>query len=449
MILLINPKTTKSKEVQTQYFREPNLGLLYLAAILDQFNFHVDILDLEQYTHLENFDLKSLIKAKIQPYSIFGLTSLTNNYALTEEIIRIIKTLKPDSKIILGGPHVSFLYDEILKENDLIDYICVGESEQSFPLLIYLLYKKLNDEISDANFESQISQIKGIAYRIKDNNVKFTGYSDPTNVDDLPLPARYKLEQENYFYRVANVIINRGCPNQCSFCSRQNLFRKPRIRSIKSILLEIKDITSLQNYKYINFYDNININSRFFKEFCEMFINNKINISWGCELRVDSITSDEAKLLKNAGCKLVATGIESANVEVLRKNFKFQDPERVLEGITNLKREDIPIQAYFVLGLPGETEESVSETIEYIKSIPFDSNDQINFFAATPYPGSRLWEQSNDFKLKILERNFSKYDCEHIIFATDNLTKPVLDRLFQWVKSVEIEINTQLNVSQS
>ena len=449
MILLINPKTTKSKEVQTQYFREPNLGLLYLAAILDQFNFHVDILDLEQYTHLENFDLKSLIKAKIQPYSIFGLTSLTNNYALTEEIIRIIKTLKPDSKIILGGPHVSFLYDEILKENDLIDYICVGESEQSFPLLIYLLYKKLNDEISDANFESQISQIKGIAYRIKDNNVKFTGYSDPTNVDDLPLPARYKLEQENYFYRVANVIINRGCPNQCSFCSRQNLFRKPRIRSIKSILLEIKDITSLQNYKYINFYDNININSRFFKEFCEMFINNKINISWGCELRVDSITSDEAKLLKNAGCKLVATGIESANVEVLRKNFKFQDPERVLEGITNLKREDIPIQAYFVLGLPGETEESVSETIEYIKSIPFDSNDQINFFAATPYPGSRLWEESNDFKLKILERNFSKYDCEHIIFATDNLTKPVLDRLFQWVKSVEIEINTQLNVSQS
>ena len=449
MILLINPKTTKSKEVQTQYFREPNLGLLYLAAILDQFSFHVDILDLEQYAHLENFDLKSLIKAKIEPYNIFGLTSLTNNYALTEEIIRIIKTLKPDSKIILGGPHVSFLYDEILKENDLIDYICVGESEQSFPLLIYLLYKKLNDEISDANFESQISQIKGIAYRIKDNNVKFTGYSDPTNVDDLPLPARYKLEQENYFYRVANVIINRGCPNQCSFCSRQNLFRKPRIRSIKSILLEIKDITSLQNYEYINFYDNININSRFFKEFCEMFINNKINISWGCELRVDSITSDEAKLLKNAGCKLVATGIESANVEVLRKNFKFQDPERVLEGITNLKREDIPIQAYFVLGLPGETEESVSETIEYIKSIPFDSNDQINFFAATPYPGSRLWEQSNDFKLKILERNFSKYDCEHIIFATDNLTKPVLDRLFQWVKSVEIEINTQLNVSQS
>ena len=442
MILLINPKTTKSKEVQTQYFREPNLGLLYLAAILDQFNFHVDILDLEQYTLLENFDLKSLIKAKIQPYGIFGLTSLTNNYALTEEIIRIIKTLKPDSKIILGGPHVSFLYGNILRENSLVDYICVGEAEQSFPLLINLLYKRLSNEIFDANFESQISQIKGIAYRKKDTNVIFTGYSDPTNVDDLPLPARYKLKQENYFYRVANVIINRGCPNQCSFCSRQNLFRKPRMRSIESILSEIEDIISLQNYDYINFYDNININSRFFKEFCEMFINNKINIPWGCELRVDSITLDEAKLLKNAGCKLVATGIESANFEVLKKNFKFQDPQRVLEGITNLKREDIPIQAYFVLGLPGETEETVMQTIKYIKRISFDSNDQINFFAATPYPGSRLWEEMNDFKIINIEKDFSKYDCEHVIFETDTLKKPELDRLFQLVKNIEMEINT-------
>ena len=441
MILLINPKTTKSKEVQTQYFREPNLGLLYLAAILDQFSFHVDILDLEQYAHLENFDLKSLIKAKIEPYNIFGLTSLTNNYALTEEIIQIIKSLKPYSRIILGGPHVSFLYGEILRKNYSVDYVCVGESEQSFPLLINLLYKKINNEITNVSFESQINQIKGIAYREKDNDVKFTGYSDPINIDDLPLPARYKLDQENYFYRVANVIVNRGCPNQCSFCSRQNLFRKPRIRSIKSILSEIEDIISLQNYEYINFYDNININSRFFKEFCEMFINNKINIPWGCELRIDSITLDEAKLLKNAGCKLVATGIESANVDVLKKNFKFQDPEQVLEGIINLKSEDIPIQAYFVLGLPGETEETVLQTIKYIKRLPFDSNDQINFFAATPYPGSRLWEEMNDFMLKIIEKDFSKYDCEHVIFETDTLKKSELDRLFQLVKTVENQIN--------
>ena len=446
MILLINPKTTKSKEIQTQYFREPNLGLLYLASVLDQHEIHVDILDLEQYSQLENYNLKSLIETKTQPYSIFGLTSLTNTFPLTLKIIEIIKSIKPWAKIIVGGPHVSFLYKEILKANNFIDYICIGEAEHSFPFLVSLLIKKLNREITSDNFYQQINQIRGIAYR-KNNKVIFTGSPDITDLNTLPLPARYKLQQDNYYYRVANVIINRGCPNQCSFCSRQNLFRKPRIRSIKSLLLEIEDIISLKNYDYINFYDNININSQFFKDFCEMFIKNEINIPWGCELRVDSITREEARLLKDAGCKLVATGIESANVEVLRNNFKFQDPEKVLKGLSYLKKEKIPIQAYFVLGLPGETEETVFQTIDYIKKLSLDPDDHINYFIATPYPGSRLWEEKEEFKINIIEHDYSKYDCEHVIFTPNTLSKDSLERLFQVVKNVENEINNQSNFS--
>jgi len=443
MILLINPKTTKSKEIQTEYFREPNLGLLYLAAVLDQYDIHVDILDLEQYSQLENYNLKSLIETNTKPYSIFGLTSLTNTFNFTLEIIKMIKLAKPWAKVIVGGPHVSFLYDHILKENQLIDYICVGEAEHSFPLLIHLLLKRSNNEITLDKFYHQINQIKGIAYRKNDDDVIFTGSPDPTDLNTLPLPARYKLQQNNYYYRVANVLINRGCPNQCSFCSRQNLFRKPRIRSIKSLLLEIQDIISLQNYDYINFYDNININSQFFKEFCEMFIENEIDIPWGCELRVDSITREEAKLLKEAGCRLVATGIESANVELLRNNFKYQDPEHVLRGISYLKQEELPIQAYFVLGLPGETEETVFQTINYIKKLSLGPNDRINYFIATPYPGSRLWEEREEFKITIVERDFSKYDCEHVIFTPNNLSKDTLEHLFQVVKNVEDEINNQ------
>ena len=447
MILLINPKTTKSKEIQTEYFREPNLGLLYLAAVLDQHDIHVDILDVEQYFQLENYNLKSLIETKIQPYSIFGLTSLTNIFPFTLEIIQMIKEIKPWAKIILGGPHVSFLYNDILKENKLIDYICIGEAENSFPLLVSALILRLNKKITIDNFYQQINQIRGIAYR-KNNKVIFTGSPDTTDLNTLPLPARYKLQQDNYYYRVANVLINRGCPNQCSFCSRQNLFRKPRIRSIKSLLLEIEDIISLQNYDYINFYDNININPHFFKEFCEMFIENEINIPWGCELRVDSITREEARLLKEAGCELVATGIESANVELLRNNFKFQDPQRVLKGLSYLNQEKIPIQAYFVLGLPGETEQTVFQTIDYIKKLSFGPDDRINYFIATPYPGSRLWEEREEFKINIMEHDYSKYDCEHVIFTPNGLSKDSLERLFLIVKNVENEINKQSNFSQ-
>jgi len=436
MILLINPKTTKSTEINAEYFREPNLGLLYLAAILEDAGMPVDILDLEQFYPLKYSDLEGTIKNKIQGYTIFGLTTLTNNFFYTLQIIKIIRRLIPLSVIILGGPHASFLYEDILIMN-IVNYICVGEAEESFPNLLNIILNETNQDLSIAEFELLLGNVKGIAFKNQHGQIQFTGTPEPINIDSLPLPARYKLVHEHYHYRVASIIINRGCPNQCSFCSRQNLFKKPRIRSIASILAEIRDIISLQNYTYINFYDNINIDRQFFKDFCEMFLKNNIKIPWGCELRVDSINQEEARLLKQAGCQLVATGIESANPEVLRKNFKYQDPEDVMRGLKCLKQVEIPVQAYFVLGLPGETEKTFSQTIQYIKQLPFDVNDRINYFIATPYPGSRLWIEQRCFGISIFEKDFSKYDCEHVIFQTNELSRNQLENLHQAAKKIE------------
>jgi len=437
MILLINPKTTKSTEINAEYFREPNLGLLYLASILENHSMIVDILDFEQFYPLNDSDLEEIIENKIQGYSFFGLTTLTNNFYYTLKIIKIIRRLIPQSVIILGGPHASFLYEDILNMENLVNYICVGEAEQSFPELLEILKNEAYQDLTIAEFELILRDVKGIAFKNRHEKIEFTGTPESINIDSLPLPARYKLSHERYHYRVASIIINRGCPNQCSFCSRQNLFKKPRIRSIPSILEEIRDIISLQNYTYINFYDNININRHFFKGFCEMFLKNNINIPWGCELRVDSITQEEARLLKQAGCHLIATGIESANPEVLRKNFKYQDPSEVVRGLNYLKQVEIPIQAYFVLGLPGETEKTFLQTIQYIKQLPFDLNDRINYFIATPYPGSRLWIEQEGFGIDIFEKDFSKYDCEHVIFQTNELSRNQLETLQQNAKKVE------------
>lgn len=443
MILLINPKTTKPSEIQTDFFREPNLGILYLAAVLDSYNIPVDILDLEQFINMNKVELKKLIKTKIVNYKIFGITSLTNTFNIALEIARIIKEQDINNCIILGGPHVSFLFREIL-ENDyktekLINFICVGEAETSFLKLIKILRVKLEKNKRIEDFEVDLNSIKGISYINPKGKFIFTGYPDKLiDVESLPLPARYKLTQDKYFYNVANVIVNRGCPNQCSFCSRTKLFKNVRIRSINSILTEIRDIISMQSYNYINFYDNINIDKEFFKDFCEIFIDNHIKIPWGCELRVDNISMEDAKLLKEAGCQLVATGIESASKTVLRKNFKFQDPINVYQGVSNLKEYSIPIQAYFVLGLPGETEKSFHKTIEFIKKLPLVQNDIINYFVATPYPGSRLWEDKI-FNIKIREDDFSKYDCNHLIFETEELNKSTLNKLFLIAKDIEKE----------
>ena len=441
MILLINPRTSKPSEVRSQFFREPNLGLLYLAAILDLNDIPVEILDLEQFTDLNEDELENVIHERIIDYNIFGITSLTNTFHLALNTAKIIKNYDRNNYVILGGPHVSFMYEDILhndkKTENLIDFICIGEAENTFLHLIKILIHKILNKEKESIYEAKLEKLKGLAYFNAKGRLCVNHSKEVIEIENLPLPARYKLSQENYYYTVANVIINRGCPNQCSFCSRQNLFKNTRIRTIKSILEEIRDIKSLKTYNHINFYDNINIDRKFFRSFCKMFVENELDIPWGCELRVDTINSDDARLLKEAGCQLVATGIESANEMVLKTNFKYQDPERVRAGIVNLKKFNIAIQAYFVLGLPGETDHSFSETREYIKSLPFDDSDELNYFVATPYPGSRLWDEKEYFGIDILENDFTKYDCNHIIFETKQLSKENLEGLYVDAKKIE------------
>ena len=437
MILLINPKTTKPTEFQNEFFREPNLGLLYIAAILDQNNIPVEILDLEQYYGLEPEELNKIIIEKIERYEIIGITSLTNTFYLVKQIAELIKRYNKEKIVVLGGPHVSFQYEEILKAEPVIDYICVGESETSFLELVNLVIQDKSNIMSSQAFGRELDAIKGLAYRNLEGNVIFSGLPKPIDIDTIPQPSRYLLSQENFYYRVASVIINRGCPNQCSFCSRQKLFPKTRIRGLSSILSEIRDILSYQTYNYINFYDNININRIFFHNFCRLFIDNEIKIPWGCELRVDSINAEDVSLLKEAGCKLIATGIESASLKVLENNLKYQDPKRVISGLKHLKAVDIPVQAYFVLGLPGETEATFQETLDFITSLPFNEEDKINYFVATPYPGSRLWDERDYFKIKVIESDFTKYDCQHIIFETSDLSVQKLKKLFKIAKDIE------------
>jgi radical SAM superfamily enzyme YgiQ (UPF0313 family) len=447
MILLINPKTSKAPEVQREFFREPNLGILYLAAILELNNIPADILDLEQFIDFTELELKDKIKEKSVEYQIFGITCLTNTFHLAVDIARLIKKENLNSYVILGGPHVTFMYESILKNDikteNLIDFICIGEAEKSFLALVKILISQIQTNSPLESYEDKLQSIKGLAYIDSNGYLNVNSESYELNIENLPLPARFKLPQENYYYTIANVIVNRGCPNQCSFCSRQKLFRKTKIRSISSILTEIRDILSMQTYTHINFYDNININNVFFKNFCNMFIEHDLQIPWGCEIRVDTIEDEDAYLLKEAGCQLIATGIESASLDVLRKNFKFQEPQRVIEGILNLKKYKIPIQAYFVLGLPGETEETFQETIDYIYSLPMDEKDKVNYFVATPYPGSRLWDERELFNINIVEADFAKYDCEHLIFETEELNMKTLENLYDTSKKIENRFNRE------
>ncbi|MFX0136965.1 MAG: B12-binding domain-containing radical SAM protein [Candidatus Hodarchaeota archaeon] len=413
-ILLINPRT--ELDISSRKFnREPPSGILILCAVLRNLGYKVDFIDLS----IENETQLNLL-LKNEP-SFVGITALTNTFPLSLQILNKIKALNPQIKTIIGGPHATFQVKEALSKIE-IDYVIIGEGEQSLPLLLNKLLQN-----------SFISDIPGVAYKEK-NNFIINNQSSSINLDKIPLPARKILKPK---YQVADIIVNRGCPFQCSFCVRQKLFQNVRIRNPKSILNEIYQIIEL-NYEYFNFYDNINISNQFTNKLCSEMIKNKISLPWGCELRVDLLNKELAVKLAEAGALAIATGIESGSKEVLQINNKKQDLKLVRKGIDNAKKAKLSVQAYFIIGLPGETKETFQETKEFINSLNLEPGiDRINYFIATPYPGSDLYQNQKKYGIRIFEDNLEFWDCEHIIFETKTLNKEEIEEMVLYGKELE------------
>lgn len=450
--------------------REPPTGIMLLSAILEQKGYAVDILDA---TLLE--DPEQYIREHIGDYRMMGLTSLTNDFPEIQNIIRLAKQVHPELFIVVGGPHVSFMPDSVLVEMPEVDAVFVGEAEHSFPwfvdrLLIQpaidYIYAGESDSMGEtANSHNYVSRClataedlpKGIAFRpissdsatmssfgsdspskiashisptsLLPSSLPSVPFPDATNLKVLPLPARHLISR---IYKVADILVNRGCPNQCSFCSRTHLFPKMRIRPLDQVFKEVDYILSSANYRFINFYDNININKRYFETFLNGLIARPQMLPWGAELRSDGITLEQAHLMKQANCRVIATGIESASETVLKTNFKFQDIEAVRKGIINVKKAGVAVQAYFVIGLPGDTFAEFDKTLAFLESLPLVPGvDQVNFFVTTPYPGSDLSLNPDKYGINILSKPLDTYDCRQIQLETPTLKVADIARMVE------------------
>lgn len=433
------------------YLREPPTGLMILASILEKKGYSVDIIDSSILRNPREYILENAHK-----YRLIGITGLTNTF---NDILRTAKLIKEENSeiyIVMGGPHASFEYKNILSQNPEIDLVFIGESEFSFPWAVdKLLRAPVLDFIEDGKSEEIENTLnspgkipnlfnliagkekipKSIAFQNNNKIIKKPVFPDAINLSELPLPARHLISR---VYSVADVIINRGCPNKCSFCSRTHLFPQMRIRPVKQVLEEVKYISSCANYKFVNFYDNININHRYLNDFLDGLISQKFSLPWGAELRADVITKDEALKLKKANCKIVATGVESASEEVLKINFKFQDPSKVAKGIKIFKEAGIAVQAYFVLGLPGDNWDRFRKTLKYVESLNLESGvDRVEFFTATPYPGSDLAMNKEKYGINILNENFSEYDCRTIIMETQSLKSDDIKKMIFEAQSLK------------
>ena len=420
-ILLVNPPIPHEIELySTAGIVAPPMGLTYLAAVLEKYGYHVEILDAPVLS-LSHEQIEEEIK-KREP-DIVGITATTAMINSALQVAKTAKTVLPESIVVLGGIHVTFSYESTMRENPFVDIACIGEGEYTLLELVQTLEK-----------EGDLKNVKGIVYRKNGELVKNQPRPLIENLDELPFPARHLLPMHKYKAFGENMILgtiltSRGCPFNCIFCSSSLLFgKKFRARSPKNVVDEVEQFQEAYKTRYVEFVDDtFTFDRKRAEAICKEIIDRKLDTRWVCSCRVDLIDKELMQTLKKAGCVMIYFGVESGVqriINLMRKGIKLEQAERVMKWAREVGIETV---ASFVFGIPGETWEDAMQTIKFAKKL---NPDYVQFSIATPFPGTELYQIAKREGL-LLTEDWSKYTVLKPVMRTKELSVEQLQRLIK------------------
>lgn len=379
----------------------PHIGLGYLAAVLAK-NHDVCIKDC--VAERVGFDKFREFVSRNR-FDLVGITSTTYEISNAHKIAEIAKAEIPSTVVVVGGPHSTALPEQTLKEFQYFDIAVAGEGEKTV------------EEIA-CNIEAKkpLSGIRGIAYR-DNGKIKVNDKREfINNLDDLPIPLWEKFPLEKYHgylglikKKELPILSGRGCPNQCVFCQRAS-GSKPRLRSVKSVVDEIEyDIKC--GARSLAFCDEtFTLFKERTKEICEEIIRRGLNkkISWHCETRVDRIDKETLMKMKEAGCEMVAFGVESGNDFILQKAKKGISTAQIRRAFIFAKEVGLKTYMFLIFGLPYETEKTVKDTINLMMEV---DPDYVTIGILVPFPGTEVFEMASKGEgfIKILSNNWNDY----------------------------------------
>jgi radical SAM superfamily enzyme YgiQ (UPF0313 family) len=401
----------------------PPIGLAYLASIILQEGAEVAIHDL----NISNESLdNSISKILAENPDLIGISSSTPAVPKTLEIAEKIKKINSKIKIIVGGPHASILYQELL-DSPWIDFCARGEGENIMREIVRCFKNK-----------KPLAKILGISYK---RNKKIISNSDMPlieNLDSLPFPAWYLFDLKKYKNFVSNeklslpIVTSRGCPFNCTFCYKGIFGKRWRFRSPKNIIEELKYIIKKFHIEEFSIADdNFTLNPKRAIEFCEHIIKNKIKIKWRCTngIRADLASHKLFNTMKMAGCYLVAFGVETGDEEILKKINKGETINQIKNAFKIAKEEKLETLGFFMFGNLGENEKTMEKTIRLAKEI---NPDYAQFSIATPFPGSAMfWEIKKNGKFLINSwKDYVFYEGKPI-FYYPGLDTNIITKMYQ------------------
>lgn len=378
------------------------LGLGYVASFLRQNrpDTKVRILDINAFGYPEAKVRDILMNTD---FDIVGIGGLTSTYRYVKWLAKIIKEIKPDIPVVAGNM-VSTACPELLLESSNIDIAVIDEGEKTFTELASAIENK-----------RPLSMVEGIFYKNNGDIIKNSPRKRISDIDSLPFPAWDLFPMDIYLkkstnssvsfgLRTVNISTVRGCPYDCIFCSHP-FGREVYARSPESIISEIKELKERYQVKFIHFSDDLSLfNEKRVLNLCEKLILEDLDIRWSVAARVNLVNGNLLKKMSRAGCVEVGYGFESGSQYLLDKMSKRVRVKQAEEAIKMTRNVGIAVRGSFIFGMPGETKETIAETLGFIKRTKLPI---YRFFYATPYPGTQLYKIAK--KMNRLPSDEDKY----------------------------------------
>ena len=394
----------------------PPLSLSYLAGVLAQEGIEVRILDFLVTSYHPRKLRRALEEYRPQ---LVGATCVTLNYPIARRMLKVCKAIDPHIFTIIGGPHVTFALEETLLQSPWIDAIVIGEGERTLVELARAVEE-----------DKDIRQVAGIALADGGMVIKTPPQARIENLDQIPLPARELLPMARYRALGApcTVITSRGCPYSCIFCSGHRMFgRKVRFRNPGLVVDEIEKLQRDFGLAKINIVDDtFTVNHHHARAVCEEMLRRNLKIPWSVFARVDSVNEDLAQLMKRAGCEWMLFGVESADEGILKTIKKGITPDGVRRAVKIAAEAGIGVFNSFIFGLPGESRDTALKSMAFGDELYHKYGAKYAFHILSPLPGTELYERAKDYGIRILSRNWARYNANEPITETATMSREMI-----------------------
>lgn len=357
---------------------EAPLGLLSMATFARHHGFETTVTDLSGTAPDEGLTMIE------DGHFVYGFSTYSANYELTRSLAREVRIRNPRALLVAGGPHASALPHEVASHE--FDIVVVGEGELA-----------LHDILRRAAAGEQLPPII---------------HGERPDPGDLPFPDYDLVDLSSYTReldgeRCVSVLSSRGCPYSCAFCNSIVIGagRPVRFRSPENVTAEIRQIKERHGIRHIRFQDDIFAISEARIDALTPHLERE-GIVYRCFARVNTLTAEMAWMLRRGGCIHVSLGVESGNQSLLAAMNKQQTPEQIRAALENAFEAGLRIRIFLLVGFPGETHETIEETLDLLRDCPWH---EFSVYPAIAYPGTALHDDPGRFGIAHVDRDYSRY----------------------------------------